>query len=123
MVSFMDLWIWKEAIKLMKELHDIANRLPKEERFKKKDQIERSSYSVADNIAEGYGSYYYMDKIKSFYVARKEAAEIQSHISSLTVKQYIDGDLGEGLIRRYEKLITGINGYIKYIRLKSGMKR
>jgi four helix bundle protein len=57
--------------------------LPREEQFRKRDQIERSSSAVPDNIAEGYAAYYYNDKIKSMFIARKEAAETQNHIEAL----------------------------------------
>lgn len=79
MPTFKDLWIWKESHQLMLEIHELAKSLPQEEKYRKKDQIERSSSSVPDNITEGYLAYYYQDKIKSFYVARKEAAETQNH--------------------------------------------
>jgi len=46
MPTFRDLWIWQEANKLMVEIHEFAKNLPAEERFRKRDQIERSSSSV-----------------------------------------------------------------------------
>jgi len=47
----------------MIEIHKICKKLPYHERFKTKDQSERSSASVTDNIVEGHTSYYYQDKI------------------------------------------------------------
>ena len=71
--GFEKLWVWRKSHQLMLEIHEIAKTLPRDERFRIRDQIERSSSSVADNIAEGHLSYYYNDKIKGFYTARKEA--------------------------------------------------
>ena len=76
--GFEKLWVWQEAYKMMQIIHKFCITLPREERFKLRDQIERSSSSVCDNIAEGYSSYYYNDKIKDFNVARKEAGETQN---------------------------------------------
>jgi len=65
------LWVWQKAHKLMLEIHEICKKLPPNEKYVLRGQIERSSKSVADNIAEGNSSYYYNDKIKGFYTARK----------------------------------------------------
>ena len=71
--GFEKLWVWQKALKLMQEIHLFCKTMPKDERFRLRDQIERCTSSVCDNIAEGYTSYYYNDKIKGFNIARKEA--------------------------------------------------
>jgi four helix bundle protein len=91
MPSFKDLWIWQESHKLMLEIHDFAKTLPIEEKFRKSDQIERSSSSVPDNIAEGYAAYYYNEKIKGMLIARREVAETQNHIEALVGKNTSQG--------------------------------
>jgi four helix bundle protein len=73
----------------MLEIHKFCGTLPKSEDFKLKDQIERCSSSVCDNIAEGYTAYYYKEKIKGFYIARKEAGETQNHLLKLSGKKYL----------------------------------
>jgi four helix bundle protein len=107
----------------MVEVHGICKKLPYHERFKIKDQLERSSTSVTDNIAEGHTSYYYQDKIKDFNVARKEAGESQNHIRTLEAKEYITKDKADDIIIRYEEVIRGINGYINWVREKKGVKK
>jgi len=89
MPSFRDLWIWQEAHQLMLEIHKFCKSLPREERFRKRDQIERSSSSVPDNITEAYTAYYYNNKIKGMYIARREAGETQNHLEALTGKGYL----------------------------------
>lgn len=118
MTGFEKLRIWQKAHELMIKIHDIAKKLPVEEKYRIKGQIERSSSSVCDNIAEGYSSYYYNDKIKGMYTARKEGAETQNHIITLQSKKYINSELSNELINEYEGLIKGINSYINYIRDK-----
>ena len=61
----------------MQDIHKFCKILPKDEKFELKDQMERCSSSVCDNISEGYASYYYNEKIKGFHIARKEAGEAQ----------------------------------------------
>jgi four helix bundle protein len=121
--GFEKLWVWQKAHQLMIEIHKICKKLPYHERFKTKDQLERSSSSVTDNIAEGHTSYYYQDKIKAFNIARKEAGESQNHIRTLQAKEYITKDKGDDFVLRYEEVIRGINGYINWVREKKGAKK
>jgi four helix bundle protein len=121
--GFEKLWVWQKAHLLMVEVHEICKKLPYHERFKIKDQLERSSTSVTDNMAEGHTSYYYQDKIKAFNVARKEAGESQNHIRTLQAKEYITKDRADDIVIRYEEVIRGINGYINWVREKKGAKK
>ena len=102
----------------MLEIHLFCKKLPREERFSLRIQIERSSSSICDNIAEGYTSYYYNDKIKGFYVARKESGETQNHIRKLQGKGYIGSNQSHVWIMAYEEIIRGINGLVRYVREK-----
>lgn len=113
--GFEKLWIWQEAHRLMIEITEICKGLPRDERFRLRDQIERSSSSVCDNIAEGYSSYYYNDKLKGMNNARKEAGETQNHIRSMEGKNNIDSKSADTLIGLYEKVIIGINSFKNYI--------
>lgn len=113
--AFESLWIWREAHSLMLVISIICKTLPRDERFRLRDQIERSSSSVAANIAEAYTTYYFNDKIKSLHVARKEAGETQSHILSMKGKQYLSSKNADELIDRCETLIVGINNFKKFI--------
>ena len=118
--GFEKLWVWQKAHQLMLDIHNLCRTLPKEERFKIKDQLERSSSSVPDNIAEGHTSYYFNEKIKGFSIARKEAGETQNHLRSIQGKNYITRRIANDFISRYEEVIRGINGYIRWIRNKRG---
>ena len=106
------LWVWQKAHKLMLLIHNICKKLPRNEYFRLTDQIERSSKSVQDNIAEGCSDYYFNNKIKAYYVSRKEAAETQNHIREMEGKSYIDKILSQALIDEYEEVIRGLNGLI-----------
>jgi len=121
--GFEKLWVWQKAHSLMIEIHEICKRLPYHERFKIKDQLERSSASVTNNIAEGHTSYYYQDKIKAFNVARKEAGESQNQIRTLQAKGYLVKEKADEIVGRYEEVIRGINGYISWVRKKKGAKK
>lgn len=121
--GFEKLWVWQKAHNLMQEIHALCKTLPRDEMFKLKDQIERCSSSVCDNIAEGYTSYYYNDKIKGFATARKEAGETQNQIRKLSGKSYVNPQQSQEWVEAYEEVIRGINGYMRYVREKKGAKK
>jgi four helix bundle protein len=104
----------------MQDIFKFCRTLPLDERFRTKAQIERSSASVCDNIAEGYTAYYYNDKIKGFHIARKEAGEAQNQIRGLCGKGYLKEDTAQQWVEKYEEVIRGINGYVSYVRGKRG---
>ena len=116
--GFEKLWVWQKAHNLMQEIHKLCKALPESEKFKLRDQIERCSPSVCDNIAEGYTAYYYKEKMKGFYIARKEAGETQNQIRKLSGKKYLGLEQSQSWVEGYEEIIRGINGYIRYIRKK-----
>lgn len=120
MPTFKDLEIYQKALRLMLEVDKLCKVLPNREKFQLIDQATRSASSVPDNIAEGYTSYHYKDKINRFYDARKESAETQNHILKMEKKGYITEELFQRLFDEYEGLIRGINGYINYVKRKRG---
>ncbi len=120
--GFEKLRIWQKAYDLMLKVHKLCKSLPREEKFRIRDQVERSSAAVVDNIAEGYGAFYFKNKIKCFYTSRREAVETQNHLRKMNGKGYISRSVADSLILDYEGLIRGINGMINYIKEKSSRR-
>lgn len=114
--GFEKIWVWQKAHKLMQEIHTFCRTLPKTEDYKLRDQIERCSSSVCDNIAERYSAYYYKEKIKGSYIARNKAGETQNQIRKLSGKNYLNPEQSQNWVEEYEEIIRGINGYVRYIR-------
>ncbi len=120
--GFENLRIWQEAFRLILAIHEICRTLPRQE-FRLKDQAERSSSSVPDEISEGYGSYYFNEKTKCFYTARREATETQNHLRKMEAMRCLTKQKADEVIGEYEGLIRGINAYINYIKQKSETKK
>ena len=114
--GFENLRIWKKAFELMLKIHEICKSLPREEKYRLVDQAERSSSSVVDAIAEGHSTYYFNDKIKSLYLARREAGETQSHLRKMEGMEYLDQENATVLVNEYEGLMRGINAFINDIK-------
>lgn len=82
------------------------------------DQMVRSIDSVGANIAEGYGRYHYLDKIKFYYNARGSLLEAQHWIDLINERRIIAQERHKYLTSLNQSILLKINGLIKsqYIR-------
>lgn len=53
--NFRDLGIWKDSFSIVKEVYELCQKLPGDEKFGLKSQIQRCAVSIPSNIAEGSG--------------------------------------------------------------------
>ena len=114
--SFQDLLVWQKARFLRKSISTFCSTLPKEEKFKLKDQLLRASRSVTANIAEGYGRYHFQENIQFCRQARGSLYEIIDHLSCALDEEYIskkDFDMYQTSITSCIQLV---NGYINYLK-------
>jgi len=114
--DFRSLNIWKKARELVLVIYKLTSNFPKDERFGLIDQIRRASCSIAANIAEAHGRFYYADKIRVLFQARGECYEVMSHLSlalGLGFLKQIDFD---NLDKEFEGLGVGINAYISSLK-------
>ena len=68
MKSYKDLDIYNLAYQLALEVHEITLKLPKYELYEQGSQVRRSTKSIKDNIAEGYGRRRYQAEYIRFLV-------------------------------------------------------
>ena len=88
MSSYKDLDIYKMAFELSIKVHKLSLNLPKFELYEQGSQIRRSSKSVKDNIAEGYGrKRYKADFIKFIVYAQASNDECLNQIETI-IKLY-----------------------------------
>ena len=78
-------------------------------------QIVRSADSVAANIAEGYGRYYYKESKQFFFYSRGSLQETKSWLSKCKRRKIIEISQAEELLNEAEKILAKLNGYIKFI--------
>jgi four helix bundle protein len=118
MKSFRDLEIWKEAHYLRLEIYKISKEFPSDEKYNLTSQIRRSSSSVADQIAESHGRYFYADKVRVLYQARGESEEVRSQLSLALNLSYIKKEIFTQLDLRYENLNKRISRYISSLKIR-----
>lgn len=115
MNSYKDLDIYKLANKLAIDVHKMTMTLPKYEMYEQGSQVRRSSKSVKDNVAEGFGRRRYKDEFVRFLVFAH--ASCDEAISQLTMinELYFENNGLTGLLEEYELLGGKINKFIQYV--------
>ncbi len=75
---FEDLPVWQEAIELAEGCDDFLLAAKDNISWSKRDQLERASLSVSNNIAEGFERGTTSELLYFLYIARGSAGEVRS---------------------------------------------
>ncbi|MFY8267872.1 MAG: four helix bundle protein [Terrimicrobiaceae bacterium] len=75
---FEDLPVWNEAIRLAEGCEDFLLEAKDRISFSKRDQLDRCSLSVSNNIAEGFERGTTNELLAFLYIARGSAGEVRS---------------------------------------------
>ncbi len=113
--GFKDLESWKKGRELRMKISLLVKKFPVEERFILSAQILRSSRSITNNIAEGYGRYTYTDTRHFFVQARGSVTETIDHLIIAFDEKYILMPELEELEELCQTIFKLINGYISYL--------
>ncbi len=115
MKSYKDLEIYQQAYRLAVQIHHMSLTLPKFELYEQGSQIRKSSKSVKDNIAEGYGRKRYKDDFIKFLIyAQASCDEVTSQLSMISDLYFSEEPLTE-LKEEYDILGKRINKFIQYV--------
>ena len=113
--KFEDLDIWQLARALSKKVYLLTKTEKLNKDFSLKDQMNRSSGSIMDNIAEGFGRGSRLEFIQFLSIASGSADELKSQLYRCRDRSYIEqGDFDE-LYNEAFILNKKINGFIKYL--------
>jgi len=116
-ISLEKLEVYKLARQLSKITWEIYEKL--DWRIKKimGDQYVESTDSVGANIAEGYGRFHYLDKIKFYYNARGSLLESRHWFDLLEERRFLEPEKEEKLkyLEYYRQLRPGLNALINSV--------
>jgi len=114
--KFEDLDIWKNARKLCKIVHSytIKNLFSKD--FSLRDQVSRSSGSIMDNIAEGFGREGNNEFVHFLSISKGSSDELRSQSYRAFDFDYINEDELNLLLSETEKISAGIKSLMKYLK-------
>lgn len=80
---FEDLPVWKAAIALAEKVYALTDKAPFRRKYSLRDQIERASLSVSNNIAEGFERGTTQELLTFLYISRGSAGEVRSMLCFL----------------------------------------
>lgn len=90
MRNFKKLNVWNEGILLVREVYLLAKKLPAEEKFGLKSQIQRSAVSIPSNIAEGCKRTSDIEFKRFLEIALGAAFELETQLILIQELNYID---------------------------------
>lgn len=76
------------------------------------DQFIESTDSVGANIAEGYGRFHYLDKIKFYYNARASLKESRHWFELIKERDLINEETQKRYLEIYKELSPKLNSFI-----------
>lgn len=90
--SHKDLKVWQESMFLVKDIYEITNSLPADERFTLGQQMRRCAISIPSNIAEGAGRRGNKEWTRFLYISLGSLSELETQIDIAKMLGYIDDD-------------------------------
>jgi four helix bundle protein len=113
--------IWLKARGLVVRIYrEAIPQLPPEERWGIADQLRRASVSVVANIAEGYGRYYFRERVRFCYLARGSLEEVATLLVVATDLGYLNAETAGSLRGIVRTLTRQVNAYIQFLRRQPG---
>ncbi|MBW4686177.1 MAG: four helix bundle protein [Komarekiella atlantica HA4396-MV6] len=120
--GFESLDFYQDSLKLLKAAYRLADSLPDFERFNLSDQLRRAACSVLLNIAEGYGRYHYLDRLRFMYIARGSLTETKSAFIIAESLGYCNTEQLHWVSQLKDQIEKGLNGYCRFIRSQQQAK-
>lgn len=114
--SFEDLNCWQALREVRNYTSGIIKKLPPEENKALKDQMRRSSRSITENVAEGYGRFHYGENIQYCRISRGSLYELTDQYITCLDEKYITQKEYDQIREMIDKALSLLNGYINYLR-------
>lgn len=114
--NFEDLGIWQGSRDLCNEIFSLISENKFSKDFALVNQINRSSGSVMDNIAEGFGRAGNKEFIQYLSISKASAHEVKSQLYRAIDREYLTKEKAEEILFKIQTLINQIGGFIHYLK-------
>ena len=108
-----DLAVWKESIKLVKEVYLLLKDFPSYEQFGICSQMRRAAVSVPSNIAEGAGRNNDKELVRFCYIAQGSLSELETQLIISVELGYIKSN--NEIFKQLSTVRKILSGYITYL--------
>lgn len=115
LTKFEDIKAWQKARLFCNEIFIVAEVTKLSKDYKLRDQINGSSGSIMDNIAEGFGRGGNLEFIQFLEISHASACESQSQLYRISDRKYISNDKFKELYDLGEEIKRMILALIKYL--------
>ena len=113
--NFEDLEIWQNARELCKKINQYCLHNPKFLNHDK-NQIDRASASIMDNIAEGFEREGNKEFVNFLTMSKGSAGEVRSQLIRAFDRNYIDEEVLSFLKSETISLSKKLSGFINYLK-------
>ncbi|HLP12425.1 MAG TPA: four helix bundle protein [Flavobacteriales bacterium] len=113
---FEDLEVWQKSRELCGEIGHILLKEGLSRNFKLRDQIDGSSGSIMDNIAEGFDRGGNKEFIQFLAYAKGSASELKSQLYRILDRKFIDKDEFEKLYEKTHEISRMLGGFMNYLK-------
>src|SRR4030095_7803441 len=114
-----DLDIYQQSLEIGESVWKIVLKC---EYFSKRTvggQLVEAADSIASNISEGYGRYFYKDRKQFYYYSRGSLLETKTWATKSFTRKLISQQELDTLIKKLKTLHLKLNSYIKKIKPKT----
>ena len=114
---FEDLWIWKQARELVKEIYSDFG--PASNGFKDfgfKDQIQRAGISIMNNISEGFERNSNAEFARYLDISKGSCGEVRSMYYTAEDLSYVTAELAEVRRNKIRQIAAGIASLAGHLR-------
>lgn len=111
-----DLAVWKESMKLVKEVYLLLKDFPSYEQFGICSQMRRSAVSIPSNIAEGAGRSSDKELLRFCLIAQGSLAELETQLLISADLDYIKSN--NSIFNQIITVRKILSGYINYLNNK-----
>jgi len=108
--------VWQDAREFVKSVYELTSSENFKKDFGLKDQIQRASVSIMNNIAEGFERNNNKEFIKFLGYAKGSAGEVRSMLYIALDLNYIQENSFNKNFESSVNIITQISNFIKYLR-------
>ena len=113
---FEDLEVWQKAIDLAVRIYTIIKSGPYKLESPIQNQLIGSSFSISNNIAEGFEHNSTKQFIRYLKISKASAGELRNQLYFLKKIQYIDQETFQVLLNDCMEVSKKISSFITYLR-------